>query len=290
MLLDRRQTPWSIATVAVGVAAVGFYVWLDRRTPGGLTGGSTAGLWYGVAGSALMIYAGLLSAHRLFPAWWWLGMRKTWLRGHLWLGSLSVVLIACHAHGELGGGLEIALWLVLAGIILTGVYGLVLQQVLPGMLARRFPDEAPYGQIPHLCRQMRDEADELVEEIAPASAVKAGDEGAARFATEMRTFHTEQLRPFLAAPAPRRSTLLSELRSETYFSALRRRLGSRGGDAAANALDRLEELARDRRRLAEQEHMYRWLHAWLMLHVPLSAALLVLGVVHAVVALRTRID
>ena len=49
-----------------------------------------------------MIYAGLLSAHRLFPAWWWLGMRKTWLRGHLWLGSLSVVLIACHAHGELG--------------------------------------------------------------------------------------------------------------------------------------------------------------------------------------------
>jgi hypothetical protein len=290
VLLDRRQTPWSIATVAVGVAAVGFYVWLDRRTPGGLRGGSPAGLWYGVAGSALMIYAGLLSAHRLFPAWWWLGMRKTWLRGHLWLGSLSVVLIACHAHGELGGGLEIALWLVLAGIILTGVYGLVLQQVLPGMLARRFPDEAPYGQIPHLCREMRNEADDLVEEIAPAVAVKAGDEGAARFATEMRTFYTEQMRPFLAAPAPRRSPLLSDLRSETFFSALRRRLGSRGGDVAANALDRLEELARDRRKLAEQEHMYRWLHAWLLLHVPLSAALLVLGVVHAVVALRTRID
>jgi hypothetical protein len=286
VLLDRRQTPWSIATVVVGVTAVGVYVWFDRSTPGGLTGGSTVGLWYGIAGSSLMIYAGLLSAHRLFPAWWWLGMRKTWLRGHLWLGSLSVVLIACHAHGELGGGLEVALWLVLAGIILTGVYGLVLQQVLPGMLARRFPDEAPYHQIPYLCRQMRAEADELVDEVAPASAAKAGD-GTARFVTELRTFHAEQLGPFLAAPAPRRSPLLSDLRSETFFSALRRRLGSRGGDASANALDRLEELCRDRRRLAEQEHMYRWLHGWLLLHVPLSAALLVLGTVHAVVALRT---
>jgi hypothetical protein len=80
------------------------------------------------------------------------------------------------------------------------------------------------------------------------------------------------------------------LRAETLFSALRRRVGSRGGDAAATALDRLEELCRDRRRLAEQEHMYRWLHAWLLLHVPLSAALLVLGVVHAVLALRVKID
>jgi hypothetical protein len=200
VLIDRRQTPWSIATVAVGVAAVGLYMWLDRSTPGGLTGGSTVGLWYGVAGSALMIYAGLLSAHRLFPAWWWLGMRKTWLRGHLWLGSLSVVLILCHAHGHWGGPLEIALWAVLAGIILTGVYGLVLQQVLPGMIARRFPDEAPYGQIPHLCRQFRIEADELVEQAAPAAAAKAGD-GGARFATELRAFHVDHMRPFLTAPA-----------------------------------------------------------------------------------------
>ena len=41
----------------------------------------------------------------------------------------------------------------------------------------------------------------------------------------------------------------------------------------------------DRRRLAEQERVYRWLHGWLVLHVPLSAALLVLGVTHAVMAL-----
>ncbi len=286
MLLDRRQSPWAVATLVVGIVAVAGYLWLDRRTPGGLTGGSTAGLWYGVAGSALMVYAGLLSAHRLFPAWWWLGMRKTWLRGHLWLGSLSVVLIACHAHARLGGTVEIALWLVLAGIILTGVYGLVLQQVLPGWLARRFPDEAPYGQIPHLCRTFRQEADDLVDQIAPPAAVKAADGGGV--AAELRAFHDEQVRPFLAAPVPRRSVLLSDLQAEALFSAFRRRLGVRHDDAAdpaAVALDRLEAICRDRRRLAEQERMYRWLHSWLLLHVPLSAALLVLGAAHVVMSL-----
>jgi hypothetical protein len=56
-------------------------------------------------------------------------------------------------------------------------------------------------------------------------------------------------------------------------------------DEASAALDRLEELVRDRRRLAEQERVWRWLHGWLVLHVPLSAALLVLGVVHVIMSL-----
>ena len=142
MLIDRRQTRWAVVTILVGIAAVGFYLWADNRSANPLTGGTPIGLWYGILGSALMVYAGLLSAHRLFPAAWWMGPRKVWLRGHLWLGSLSVVLIVCHAHARLGTGVALALWVVLAGIVLTGFYGLVLQQVLPGWLARRFPDES----------------------------------------------------------------------------------------------------------------------------------------------------
>jgi hypothetical protein len=295
VLLDRRQNRWALVTVIVGVLSVGLYLWLNHGSPNGLTGGSTAGLWYGVAGSALMIYAGLLSAHRLFPAAWWMGPRKTWLRGHIWLGSLSVVLIVCHAHARLGTGVALALWLVLGGIILTGIYGLVLQQILPGWLARRFPDEAPYGQISHLCQLYREEADDLVDKVAPATVAAAVPPSASlptyrgpTFALELRTFHDTEIRPFLVAPAPRRSPLMSEQWTETRVSALRRRLGLRGGsasDEASAALDRLEELVGDRRRLAEQEKMWRWLHGWLLLHVPLSAALLVLGIVHVLMSL-----
>jgi hypothetical protein len=296
VLIDRRHTPWAIASVGAGVAAVGLYLRFDHRTPGGLTGGSTVGLWYGIAGSALMIYAGLLAAHRSVPALWWLiGARNGWLRGHIWLGLLSAVVIACHAHLRLGGPLEAALWAVLAAVILSGVYGLALQHVLPRWLARRFPDEAPHGQVPYLCRRLREQADELLDEVAPASAAKAAESRSSfteeTFAAELRGFHYRHVRPFLAVPVGPGTGLMNELHSDTLFSALRTRLGLRRGgpadgpDPVAAALDRLEELCRERRRLAEQDRLHRWLHAWLLVHVPLSAALLVLGVVHAVTAL-----
>jgi hypothetical protein len=287
VLLDRRHRPWAIATAFIGLAAVGAYIWLDWRTPGGLTGGSTVGLWYGIAGSALMVYAGLLAVHRYIPRWWrWIGSRQTWLRGHIWLGSLSVVLIVCHAHGRFGGLLEQALWVVLGTVILTGIYGLLLQQFLPRFLAQRIPDEAPYGQIPHLCRVFRTRADELVDEMAPAATAKAAD--GPTFATELRAFHEAHIRPFLTTPVPRGEVLLSDLQSDSLFDALRRRLGLRDSDVADVAtqkFDELEEICRERRRLAEQERLHGWLHAWLLLHIPLSAALLVLGVAHAVAAL-----
>ena len=51
MLLDRRHFPWAVATVIAGLAAAGRLYWFDRHTPGGLSGGSTVGLWYGIAGA-----------------------------------------------------------------------------------------------------------------------------------------------------------------------------------------------------------------------------------------------
>jgi len=38
--------------------------------------------------------------------------------------------------------------------------------------------------------------------------------------------------------------------------------------------------------LVLQERLHRWLHGWLLVHIPISLALVILGVVHAVVALR----
>src|SRR4051794_23925428 len=96
VLIDATHKRWIIATAAVAVAALGLYLLVARMTPGGLTGGSTVGLWYGVIGSALMIYAGLLAAHRKLPVRPWIGPRKVWLRGHIWLGLLSGVFLLCH--------------------------------------------------------------------------------------------------------------------------------------------------------------------------------------------------
>jgi hypothetical protein len=48
----------------------------------------------------------------------------------------------------------------------------------------------------------------------------------------------------------------------------------------------VEQICDERRQLAVQQSLHRWLHSWLYLHVPLSLAFLVLVVLHAVWSLR----
>jgi len=56
--------------------------------------------------------------------------------------------------------------------------------------------------------------------------------------------------------------------------------------AAHGILRDLEEICEERRQLLAQRRMHLWLHGWLLVHVPLSFALLVLTAVHAVLSLR----
>ena len=56
--------------------------------------------------------------------------------------------------------------------------------------------------------------------------------------------------------------------------------------AAHDVLHDLEEICEERRQLLIQRRLHLWLHGWLLIHVPLSFALLVLTAVHAVLSLR----
>jgi hypothetical protein len=53
-----------------------------------------------------------------------------------------------------------------------------------------------------------------------------------------------------------------------------------------DVLTDLENICDEARQLLRQERLHRWLHGWLLLHIPLSLALILLGAVHAVMALR----
>lgn len=290
MLIDSFHKRWLGATAFLTALALGLYFFLDSQSPNGLTGGSRAGLLYGIFGTALMIYAGLLSALRKAPKWTWLGARKTWLRGHIWMGLLSGVLILCHSGFSWGGPLELVLWIVLIGILVTGVIGVVLQQILPRMMTSRVATEAPYEQIPHLCQVMRLKADELIDSLcgpydhrAPsfdntmAAVQYRGDVRA-----QLRDFYEHDLRPFLASTVAKSSPMLNQIQAEARFSKLR---SLPGMEEISEEVDKLESLSEERRLLWEQERLHFWLHSWMLLHIPLAVALLVLGGLHIVTAL-----
>ena len=275
MLIDARQKPWALATVVLSAIATAVYGWYYARSPLALTGGSTIGLWYGIIGSLLMIYAGLLAAHRRVPSWWPIGSRATWLKGHVWLGLLSGLFILFHSGFRWGGPLELVLWIVLILTLATGAVGIALQNVIPRLLTRRIAVETPYEQIPHLCTLLRRRADALVDEVSgPYEATGGADEPEG----SLRRFYERDVRGFLGVPYRRSSPLSDRLHAASRFAELREMAT---GASDGERIDELERLCAERRSLGEQERLHQALHSWLLLHVPLSVLLLVLGVLHA---------
>ena len=231
LLIDSTHKRWSLATLWLAVAAVGLYIFFSQRATDRLTGGTTVGLWYGTAAAGLMIYAGLLSYHRRRMRTKRLGNRKSWLRGHIWLGLLSGPLALMHSGFSWGRGLEIALWIVLIAILATGVIGLVLQNVLPRLLTTRIPCEAPYEQIPYIVGMMRSRADVLMDKLcgpfggekgrtpkAPAPLARMHMDGK----TQLRAFYECDVRPFLVPGPLGRSPMLNPLQTQARFTKLRR--------------------------------------------------------------------
>jgi hypothetical protein len=251
-----------IVTLVVLAACVVVYYVYATRSPGGPRGGSPTGLAFGIAGYGLMLYAGLLGARKKVPVWR-IGRAQTWMRGHLWLGLLSFPMILFHGGFASRGPLTAVLMLLFVIVVLSGILGAMLQHYLPRMMTAQLPMETIYEEIPHVRAQLRAEADQYVD---ATTAVEIEHEDRVRF----RELYLSKIRPVLEQP---RTDLFDPIR--TVVPA-----------ALHGVLDDLESICEEERQLNRQVRLYHWLHGWLLVHVPLSVALLVLGGVHAVAALR----
>jgi hypothetical protein len=272
-----------------------------------------------------MLYAAALGARKRVPTWR-LGRAKAWMRGHLWLGLLALPLILFHGGFHFGGTLtRVLMWLLIITVA-SGVYGALLQNSIPKKMTSQLPLETIYDEIGHVRGLLREEADRKVEALcghlgfdrdaetegqraggftalrpiaasaAPlrtSAAVSAGASAAVAPAAEiillsetesapLRTFYVQEMRLFLESPKKRGQRLADGARAASVFANLRTVLPV----AAQGTVADLEEICDEARQLLQQERMHRWMHGWLLLHIPLSLALILLGAVHAVMALR----
>ena len=293
MIIDSSHKSWIVATTVLTVLATAGYIIYVAKTPEGPTGGSVPGMLYGIGGSLLMVFAGLLSARKQVPTWR-LGRAQTWLKGHIWLGLLSVPLILFHSGFHWGGRLEQVLWIVFALIIASGIFGLVLQQVLPRFMTKQVSLETIYEQIPHVCTVMRADADAMVTAVCGPLGLEqpaeAGEEKGKKKAKAvqplegsgpLKDFYLRDVRAFFDGKFERSTILASDTRAAGLFSQVRVIVPP----TLHETLDQLAAFCEERRQLAVQSRLHHWLHGWLFLHVPLSMALLVLGIAHAVMAL-----
>lgn len=147
MLIDKTHRNWAIWSTLVLIAGSVCYWLYARAEPNGPTGGSRPGLIFGVIGSAMMVFAWLLAGRkrvRALP----LGSAQFWLKGHMWLGTLSMPFILFHAGFGLGGALEKVLWIVFGFVYISGFVGLGIQQVVPRLMSARLVRETFDAQVP----------------------------------------------------------------------------------------------------------------------------------------------
>jgi hypothetical protein len=290
MRIDKTHRPWMLATLALLALSLVIYILFAVRAPSGPRGGSALGLTFGIAGYTLMLYAGLLGARKKVPVWR-LGRAQTWMRGHIWLGLLSLPLILFHGGFAFRGPLTAVLMWLFFIVIGSGVVGALVQHYVPRMMTSRVPMETIYEEIPHVRAQLREEADQLVSTVCGPVDAETPVEGAAvsllveieqEDRARFREIYLGKVRPFLSDPDAKQLELADPRRTAEVFESLRRLLVA----PVHPVLKDLENICEEEHQLSGQIRIYRWLHAWLLVHVPLSIALLVLGAVHAVMALR----
>src|SRR5579859_4445130 len=199
MLIDRTQRGWAIAALGIFTAALVLYVSYAWSAPQGPRGGSAIGLLFGMVGFGFMIYEAALGARKRVPTWR-IGRAKAWMRGHLWLGLLSLPLILFHGGFHFGGTLtRVLMWLTIITVG-SGLYGAVLQNYVPRVMTNDVPLETIYDEIGNVRKALRMEADQAVESVCGRlGLVKEIDEG-------QRAGGFTALRPIAASAVPLRTS------------------------------------------------------------------------------------
>lgn len=305
LLIDRTHRKWFAGSLAGLLVAAVLYVLYARNTPQAPSGGTRAGLVYGSIGFAFMIFAGLLGLRKKVPIWR-IGRAQSWMRAHLWLGFLSFPLIFFHSGFRFGVGLTKGLMWMFVIVFVSGIVGATLQHFAPRLMTQRIPMETIYEQIGRVRSQLVAEAQTIVSDASSSLAgsashasekqrtvsASAGTMGGLTVASglqmdegarlELREFFQDEMQPYIADCGSRGMALADRSRSQAMFGQLRLLLPPH----LHASVDDLENICEEKRELDLQTRYHRVLHSWLLVHIPLSYALLLLSAVHAVMALR----
>ena len=278
--------------VAAALAATGLADWPPRPS-------SPFGVFLGFLLGVFVFFEMALLPRKWFRGWR-LGATRVWMWLHIWIGLAGLPVVLLHAGFGFGGPLPAVTLALFLAVTASGVWGLVMQQWLPTKMIDEVPGETVASQIDHTGRFHAKEVERLLRIVnrddPPRVVVirgKADDplgttgddpedvEVVGPPARDLIRF-MDLLIAYLSRGPRSGSPLRSRAEAERRFARLREALPL----ASHPALDRLRELADLRRQWDRMALLNFWLHSWLLVHLPLSVAMTVLMVVHAVRALK----
>ena len=335
-IFNRAHVPWFLFCLGVTLFACWIYIgnFLPARLPAGLglpagltqsasshrnAGGTPIGLVFGSIAFAIFIFAALFGVRKKLLRWQ-IGSVQSWMRAHIWLTLLTIPLVILHSGFRLGGPMTILLLWLYAIVMVSGIYGLILQHRIPRLMQERLPAETIFEQIPHVRAKLRAAAEQLrasfdapgtnkvlaaatatapiIPDVVPADdynirnpvsspvSVSIGREEIApapdkESEAALLEFLDRQVLPYLRSPRARKTGLARAQFSDDAFRFIKLHVTL----PYRRLVDQTQAWCDERRMLDLQTQMHYWLHGWLFVHVPLSFLLVVLTGWHAFVTL-----
>jgi hypothetical protein len=234
----------------------------------------------------MIAFAALLSLRKKYPTLR-VGRVYAWMQAHVWLGTVCFPLILFHAGFSLGGPLTTGLMVLLTTVVVSGICGLALQQFIPALMQRTLPTEIIYERADDELARLRQELDEVFgaatehEKARPKPGQVLPPEGTPERQV-LQEFYQESVLPFLTRPSSKTGVLATEEKANAAIGYLRKLIPPE----YAEILNLLQTQIEKRRLIARQVRLHHILHGWLIVHVPLSLALILLAAIHAIAAMR----
>jgi hypothetical protein len=192
-IINRAHLPWFLFVVAATLFAVWLYVGnfspqslpSALHLPGSLlqkpseyrnAGGTPLGLIFGTIALSIFVFAALLGVRKKLVLWR-VGTVQRWLRAHIWLTLLTIPLVILHSGFRLGGPMTTLIIILYIVVMVSGIYGLVLQHHMPTVMMERLPAESVYEQIPHIRAQLVAAATKMRDSFKPTPPTRS-DAGA----------------------------------------------------------------------------------------------------------------
>lgn len=262
--LRPKEPRWAIATGAVAAASAVAYVVVTLGKP--LNPARGAGLVFGILASVLFLVEAAYPLRRRFLAKP-LGTARIWIQLHVWGGALAALFVLMHAGFRTPSGtMGWALFLLTLWVTATGLLGVALQKYYPFALSRNLSVEALFERIPELAAKLVAEADKL---LADASDVLDG-------------FYRAEIRPALDGVAPSWAYLADVRGNRDKRLAPFTRIVQFVPEGERGRLEDLKTIFVEKLELDAHYSVQRALRGWTILHVPPSALLLWLSVIHVV--------
>lgn len=297
-IFNRSHVLWIIFVVLATMAA--FWIYLGNfqpkllpatfRAPSSLlqkpsdhrsVGGTPLGLVLGTISLGIFVFAALLGVRKKLP-FLPVGNVQRWLRAHIWLTLLTIPLILLHSGFRLGSPMTTTLMMLYAIVMVSGIYGLILQHKLPMMMKESLPAEIVFEQIPNVRAQHCVAAEKLLRSLkqqamsgSVAVAIDVSQEEV------LADFIEQRLIPYLRARRGEKYRLGHAREADEIF----RHLKLRVDEVYRPRVDEMRRWCEERRLTDTEVRMQHWLHGWLFVHVPLSFLLLLMTVWHAFVTL-----